>query len=274
MTRTRVIAALIMAPAAICAILLLPSAWLAALSAIVFLTGLWEWLKLSGVADSLQRTVLLTLNVLLMVLLVWGDAGSLVLLQLTTLVGIGGWLLAAAWLRHYEFGAVPTPASRICKLVAGTLAIVPAWTALLVLHADPHNGPRWLLTALTIVWAADSGAYFAGKHWGRRKLAPRISPNKTWAGVGGGLVAGLLAALLFGWIAGVALPKVPALLLTAAVTVAASVLGDLFESLVKRHAGAKDSSHLIPGHGGVLDRVDGVLAALPVFAIVKEILGF
>lgn len=274
MTRTRVIAALIMAPLAICAILLLPSAWLAALSAAVFLTGLWEWLKLAGITDSLQRTVLLTLNVLLMALLVWSDAGTLALLQITTLVGIGWWLLAAWWLRHYDFGSTPSALVRACKLGAATLAIVPAWTALLLLHVDPDNGPRWLLTALTIVWAADSGAYFAGKRWGRRKLAPRISPNKTWAGVGGGLVAGLVAALLFGWIAGITPVRVPALLLVATLTVAASILGDLFESLIKRHAGAKDSSHLIPGHGGVLDRVDGVLAALPVFAIGKEILGF
>jgi len=160
------------------------------------------------------------------------------------------------------------------KLAAGTLAIVPAWAALVLVHHGEPNGHRWLLTALAIVWAADSGAYFAGRAFGRRKLAPRISPNKTVEGLLGGLAAGLVVALGFGWLAGVAAADIGWLLLVAALAVLASVLGDLFESLLKRHAGAKDSGSVIPGHGGVLDRIDGVLAALPVFALGKEIFGF
>lgn len=99
MTKTRVIAALIMAPLAICAIVLLPTQWLAALAAVLFLTGLWEWLKLSGIDDSLPRTVLLMLNLLLMVLMVWASAGSMVLFQIASLVGVAWWLLALLWLR-------------------------------------------------------------------------------------------------------------------------------------------------------------------------------
>lgn len=273
MTKTRVIAALIMAPAAILAILLLPSQWLAAAAALVFLTGLWEWLKLSGV-DGLPRTTLLALNLILMVLLVWASAGSLVLFQLAALIGVGAWALALVWLRFFNYGANANSGARMLKLAAATLAIVPAWASLVLIHAGESHGNRWLLTALVIVWAADSGAYFAGRRFGRHKLAPRISPNKTLEGVAGGLVAGLLAAGLFGWIAGVELSNVGWLMLVATITVLASVLGDLFESLLKRHAGAKDSGTLIPGHGGVLDRIDGVLAALPVFALGKEIFGF
>jgi len=273
MTRTRVIAALIMAPLAICAILLLPTQWLAALAAIVFLTGLWEWLKLSGVDDSLPRTVLLVLNLGLMVLLVWASGSSLVLFQLASLAGVAWWLLALLWLRFFQFGADHGSYARALKLAAGSLAIVPAWAALVLIHAEPPFGHRWLLTALAIVWAADSGAYFAGRHFGRHKLAPRISPNKTLEGLFGGMVAGLLAAAALGSLAGATLAQMPALLGVAAVTVLASVLGDLFESLLKRQAGAKDSGNVIPGHGGVLDRIDGVLAALPVFVLGKEILG-
>ena len=274
MTKTRVIAALIMAPAAICAILLLPTQWLAAAAALVFLTGLWEWLRLAGV-DGLPRTTLLALNLLLMVLLVWASVDqNLVLFQLATLVGVGAWLLALVWLKFFGFGADHSAASRMLKLAAATLAIIPAWAALVLIHATGDYGNRWLLTALTIVWAADSGAYFAGRAFGKHKLAPRISPNKTIEGVAGGLVAGLAAAGFFGWLAGVQVSQVGALMLVAAITVFASVVGDLFESLLKRQAGAKDSGTLIPGHGGVLDRIDGVLAALPVFALGKEILGF
>ena len=176
MTKTRVIAALIMAPVAICAILFLPTQWLAAAAALVFLIGLWEWLKLTGV-DGLPRTVLVVLNLLLMVLLVWASAGSMVLFQLATLVGVGFWLLALLWLRFFDFGAHEESSARMLKLAASTLAIIPAWAALVLIHASAPNGNLWLLTALTLVWAADSGAYFAGRTFGKHKLAPRISPN-------------------------------------------------------------------------------------------------
>jgi len=289
MTRTRVIAALIMAPAAIAAILLLPTPWLAALGALVMLGGLWEWLKLAGVEDSLARTVLVLLNLALMVLLVWasrGDGGfSPVLFQIATLAGSVGWLAALLWLWRPGFTADHRAWTPAFKLAAGTLAIVPAWCALCLIHSDNFaelaaapaidaSGHRWLLAALALVWAADSGAYFAGRRFGRHKLAPTISPNKTIEGAVGGLVAGVAVALAFGTFAGAGVAQLPALSLVAVVTVLASIVGDLIESLLKRQAGVKDSGTLIPGHGGVLDRIDGVLAALPVFAIGKDMLGF
>lgn len=273
MTSTRVIAALIMAPLAIAGILLLPTNWLAAAAAMVFLTGLWEWLRLAGI-DGLPRTILLALNLLLMVLMVWADAGNGALYPLAALIGIAGWVLALGWLRFPGAGAGNESGGRIAKLLAGSWAVIPAWAALVLLHMGSDNGPRWLLAALATVWAADTGAYFAGRAFGRHKLAPTISPNKTWEGVAGGMLGGVAAAIGFGLLAGISATQLPWLAVVALVTTLVSVEGDLVESLLKRQAGAKDSGTLIPGHGGVLDRIDGVLAALPVFAIGKEIAGF
>lgn len=279
MTRTRVIAALLMAPLAILAILFLPTPWMAALAAVVFLAGLWEWLKLAEVDDTLHRTILLLLNLLLMVLMVWAAQGSFVLLQIVAVAGVGWWLLALLWLRFFHFASDHETWARVFKLAAGTLAVVPAWCALGLIHSSQPNGHIWLFVALAIVWAADSGAYFAGRHFGGRwfagrKLAPRISPNKTLEGLLGGLAAGMLVAAAGALLAGAGMAQLPGVLLVAVFTVLFSVVGDLFESLLKRHVGAKDSGDVIPGHGGVLDRIDGVLAALPIFVLGKEVFGF
>jgi phosphatidate cytidylyltransferase len=278
MTRTRVLAALAMTPIAIAAILLLPTPWMVALAAVVFLAGLWEWFRLADIDDTLARTVLLVVNMALMVAIVWGSRTSgglsFVLLQIMMVIGVAWWLAAMLWLRHFDFASNHETHARVFKLAAGTLAIVPAWCALAVLHGSAPNGHRWLFVALAIVWAADSGAYFAGRRFGKRKLAPRTSPNKTVEGLLGGVACGLVVALAFAPFAGATLRQLPAVGLVAIVAVLFSVVGDLFESLLKRHVGAKDSGDLIPGHGGVLDRIDGVVAALPVFALGKALMGF
>jgi phosphatidate cytidylyltransferase len=274
MTRIRILAALVMAPAAIAAVLLLPTPWLMLLVAILFLAALWEWFGLAEVDDSLARSALLVLNLLLMVALVWGTGGTgatLVLFKLAVVVGVVWWLLAMLWLVNYDFASDHDTNARVFKLAAGTLAVVPAWCALALLHND---GPGWLLLALMVVWATDTGAYFAGRAFGKRKLAPRISPNKTVAGLVGGAALGVLVATIGGWILGTPATALPLVALVALLAVLFSVVGDLFESLLKRHVGAKDSGNLIPGHGGIMDRADSVLAALPVFALGKIWLGF
>lgn len=283
MTKTRLLAALIMAPVAIAAILLLPTPWIVALTAVVFLAGLWEWFELAEIEDTLARTVLLVAHLALMVAIVWASrsaAGySFVLFQLASVIGVAWWLVALLWLRHYEFASNHEPWARLFKLAAGALAVIPAWCALAWIHYPEPNGHVWLFTALAIVWAADSAAYFAGRHFGGtlfkgRKLAPRVSPNKTYEGLLGGVLAGVLIGICGALLAGASGAQLPMVAVTALLATLASVVGDLFESLLKRHAGVKDSGHLIPGHGGILDRIDGVLAALPVFAMGKAMFGF
>ena len=179
MTRTRLLAALVMAPLAIAAILLLPTPWLVALAAVLFLIGLWEWFDLAEIDDTLSRTVLLVANLALMVALVWASRSSvgytLVLFQLVTVVGVVWWLVALLWLGRYDFACDHDTHARVFKLAAGALAMIPAWCALAWIHASQPNGHRWLLTSLVIVWAADSGAYFAG-----RKLGGVSSQAASW----------------------------------------------------------------------------------------------
>jgi phosphatidate cytidylyltransferase len=278
MTRTRLLAALFMTPIAIAAVLLLPTAWLVAACAVLFLAGLWEWFRLAEIDDTLHRTILLVLNLALMVAIVWasrsGDGYSYVLFQIAMVIGVIWWLLAMLWLKHYEFASDHDTHARAFKLAAGTLAVVPAWAALALIHASQPNGHRWLLLALLVIWATDTGAYFVGRYFGRRKLSPRISPNKTVEGLFGGILAALAVALVGAPLAGASTAQLPAVALVVLATVGFSVVGDLYESLLKRHVGAKDSGDLIPGHGGVLDRIDSVLAALPVFALGKAWFGF
>lgn len=274
MTRTRILAALVMAPLAIAAVLLLPTPWLMLLVAIMFLAALWEWFGLAEIEDSLARSALLVLNLMLMVALVWGTGGTaatLVLFKLAVVVGVVWWLLAMLWLVHYDFASDHDTHARVFKLAAATLAVVPAWCGLALLHND---GPGWLLLALMVVWGTDTGAYFAGRAFGKRKLAPRISPNKTVAGLVGGAVLGVLVAVVGAWVLDTPGAQLPMVALVGLLTVLFSVVGDLYESLLKRHVDVKDSGNLIPGHGGLMDRMDSVLAALPVFALGKIWLGF
>ncbi len=287
MTRTRLLAALVMAPLAIAAILLLPTPWMMVLAAVIFLAGLWEWFDLAEIEDALARTVLLVAHLAMMVAIVWASRSSagptLVLFKMASVIGVVWWLLALLWLGRFRFGSDHDTHARVFKLAAGALSIIPAWCALAWLHASDASssllpgipkGHLWLLAALAIVWAADTGAYFSGRKFGRHKLAPNISPNKTIEGMVGGMVAGVVVGVTLGFCAGAGVSQLPAVALVALVAVCFSVIGDLFESLLKRHAGVKDSGHLIPGHGGILDRVDGVVAALPVFAVGKALLGF
>jgi phosphatidate cytidylyltransferase len=150
----------------------------------------------------------------------------------------------------------------------GALVILPTWAAMVALHAVS----TWLmLAAMALVWVADVSAYFAGRTFGRHKLAPTISPGKTWEGVAGAVVGVLIyggSVFTFTPLAGSLPLATPLLVLLLMLLTAVSVMGDLFESLLKRQAGIKDSSNLLPGHGGVLDRIDALTSTLPLAALI------
>jgi phosphatidate cytidylyltransferase len=267
----RTLTALVLAPLVILLILLSSTAVFALIAAAAFLVALWEWAQLSGLKNQSARIGLLVAATIVFALLWYGHAG--ITTSLLLIAGVAWWLLACLWLRHFAFGAAPTAENRALKLLAGAFVLFPAWIALVSIHAREPYGHSWTLLALVIVWAADIGAYFSGRTFGKRKLAPQISPGKTWAGAYGALVAGVVVTLLGGWLLDVRGVQLLGLALLALLTVAASIVGDLIESLMKRHAQVKDSGTIIPGHGGLMDRLDSVFAALPVFATGMLLLG-
>lgn len=270
MLKQRTLTALVLAPIAVAIILLLPTAVVGAIIAVLLLLALWEWARLAGLPSRPLRVALLAANAVLLALLwrlreqpaAWWVIGA----------GVAWWLLALVWLRHHAYAAGPTRENAAIKLLAGEFALLPAWLALLEIHGDPARGHAWALLALVLVWAADITAYFAGKRFGTTKLAPRISPNKTTAGAWGALGGAIVVALVGGWLLDQRGAALAALVALALVTVAASIAGDLYESLLKRQANVKDSGAMFPGHGGLLDRLDSLLAAVPVFAAGKALL--
>ena len=269
--KQRVITALLLTPIAIGLILFAPSALFGVVIAALCLLASWEWTRMSGMRSRPLRAVLIALCALAMLGLWWLAEEALG----WTVIALGSvwWVLALVWLTHFSFGAAPTRGNVALKLAAGALSVLPAWTAMMALHGSQPSPHTWALYALMLVWAADTFAYLSGRRWGTTKLAPAISPGKTLAGVYGALVGSGIVALIGGWWLGVRGAGLIGLVALALIAVCFSVVGDLFESLIKRHCNVKDSGTLFPGHGGAYDRLDGVFAALPVFALGKHLLG-
>lgn len=258
MLRQRIITALLLAPLALLVILWVPHQVTMAVFALLVLAGAWEWAAFPGLNSMPARSAyVVAIGVALAACWVADGALNVWLLN----AAIVWWLIAFLWIVF-----LPTRMNRALGVIAGFVVLVPAWVALVALH---EREPDLVLFVLLLVVAADVGAYFGGRKFGRHKLAPQVSPGKTWEGVAGGFVAATLMAF-----AGVAWFKVSMVpfLAVCAVVVVASIVGDLTESLFKRHAGLKDSGSLLPGHGGVLDRVDSVTAAAPVFLVSLEVL--
>lgn len=259
MLKQRIITALLLAPLALLVILWVPHLLAIGVLALLVLAGAWEWAAFAGfVAAPKRAAYVAAIGIALAACWVAGPQ------QLDWILLVAGvwWVVALCWILF-----LPSSMSRPAALLAGFLVLVPAWVALSWLHAI---NPHWVLFVLLLVVAADVGAYFGGRSFGRHKLAPRVSPGKTWEGVAGGLVVAALMALAgVEWFDVAAVP----FLAVCAITVLASIVGDLTESLFKRHAGLKDSGNLLPGHGGVLDRVDSVTAAAPVFLLGVKFLG-
>ncbi len=259
MLKTRFITAVISLVILGAVLFVLPPALAKLVIAVLVLAGAWEWSGFLGMAADISRYLyVLLIGVLMATVIFVIPTQSDLVLQIACV----WWCVAFVWTFFF-----PTPIPIAIRWLAGVIVLVPLFVALLALYSV---SPQFLLFALLIVWVADMGAYFAGKQFGRVKLAPSISPGKTWEGVFGGLVMVAILTVLWARYADMNL----GVLLPFCLAVGAlSVVGDLTVSMFKRTAGVKDSGKLFPGHGGVLDRVDSVSAAAPLFALGLNWLG-
>lgn len=273
MLKTRIITALILAPIAIGGIFFLPPLGFALFTGAIITLGAWEWANMCGIEGQAGR-------------IGYGALTAAILYGLLNVPAVAVLWLALAWwfvcfllVRRYpsgsgNWGTLPV------RALMGLFVLVPAWVGLNHLrtgefqYGDINDNLLLILYVFCVVWVADIGAYFAGRAFGKTKLAPRVSPGKSWAGVWGGLAAVGVFALIISRVASASAEDTLFLVIATLATGLVSVLGDLLESMLKRFRGIKDSSHLLPGHGGIMDRIDSLTAAIPVFALIITQLGW
>ena len=259
MLLSRILTALVLAPIALAGVFLLSPGWFALVFGSAAALACYEWANLLHLHKIWQKLVYVAVYGGLAGAFYFAETGYALALYL----GAGVWMFAVLGVLLFPKGT-DIYRQRVLMALLGWAIFVAAWSGLVVIRAAPQ-GSFWLLWLFVLVWGADIGAYFAGRAFGKRKLAPAVSPGKTWEGaIGGFLLAGTLCAV------GAVLLQADLSLwlpLTAGL-IMLSVFGDLFESVMKRSSGVKDSGTLLPGHGGVLDRIDSLLAVLPVFALI------
>ncbi|MEL0611749.1 phosphatidate cytidylyltransferase [Marinomonas arenicola] len=262
----RILSAIVMVVLFVCAVFVLEkTGFMLAMGGVVLLAG-WEWARLSGVKAAFSR-VAFALLVGALCFLTYQQGFQQHILYAAPVL----WLMALYWVVSYP--SMKGWRYQSGRLLFGLLILITTWASLVVLKQS-NNFVVWVLLLMGLIWGADSGAYFSGKAFGKNKLAPHVSPGKSWEGVIGGLVFTQIGLVVFSYMVHFSLVQWLVLAAIGLLTVAVSVLGDLTESLFKRHESLKDSSRLIPGHGGVMDRVDSLTAAAPVFVLLLSVFGW
>ncbi|GJH42371.1 phosphatidate cytidylyltransferase [Pasteurella canis] len=281
MLKERVLSAIILIAIVFVALFFFSPFYLALAVGTVVVLGVWEWSQFLHFKLPFWRLGMTGVAAAFLFLWIYGEShylnagrvfeGYISLMLFSSVIW---WGIALSLVVTYPKSAVSWGKNKLLQVIFAFFTLVPFLVGVLRLRldhyvTDQYHGLVLLLYVFILVWSADSGAYFAGRQFGKNKLAPKVSPGKSWEGVFGGLLtAGLLATVFIQFTQQNLLSNVstPAFILLSVATVAVSILGDLTESMFKRESGIKDSSQLIPGHGGILDRIDSLTAAVPFFA--------
>ena len=262
MLKTRLITALLLVPLVFWGVLGLSNPWFAAVLGVIMLGGVWELTNLCGLKTPLSR-LLPMLFIAVALPFLYTQIHSVWVTWLVQALAVW-WVLVLLVLLSGQLTLKRKDAFRPLMLGTGMLVLCGVWLALVRLHGLDVHGPKLMMFFLLLIWVADSGACFSGKAFGKRKLAPHISPGKSIEGVVGALLGGAFCALILGYLGWLNI-STPLLVMLCVSTVLISVSGDLWESVLKRERGVKDSGNILPGHGGVLDRIDSQIAAGPFF---------
>lgn len=272
MLKQRLLTAFILIPLVIWGILGLSTHYLSLALTAILAVAAWEWSALMGLRDTFSRVAyVLVQGTLLPFAMQFFEAMPFVVLGVALL----WWFVAMVWLGTSDGEVVPAGVGEVVlQGLVGILVLQPMWIALVTVHANGVLGAQLLLYLLIIVSGADSGAYMFGRLWGKNRLAAKISPGKTWEGVYGAIAATLLFSGAGVWWFGLKGTMIVGFVLLSVATVMFSIVGDLWESLLKRRRDLKDSGNILPGHGGILDRLDSLTAAAPVFCLGMMLQGF
>ena len=262
MLKTRILTAIVLATLVVAGLFYLPPILIGMILGTFLIVGAWECSRLLGWTQLAARAAyVFSIALAAVAVWQWNVSGGLFAPLLIT--GVAWWSMAACFVVAAQCQRLGRGIALASNPLVGGIVLLPAWSAIVWLV---HNDPAMLLVLFLLIWTADAAAYFVGKRWGRRRLALHVSPGKTWEGVAGGLGFGGVVALAASQWMVFSTPAQIGFIVTGLFTIAASVVGDLFVSMLKRHAGMKDSGRILPGHGGVMDRIDGLVAAAPVFA--------
>lgn len=261
MLKYRVLTALVLIPLTLAVLFYAPPPAFCILTALISLGAAWEWTNLMQLKSNTARW--LYLGIMLIFMIYTAIAIAIPYLLLFSFIW---WMFTIYLIYFYPRKAKWWHKNVIYRGLMGIFVIIPCWAAINFIRIQ-DDGVYALLYLFVLIWGADSAAYFIGKKWGRTKLAPAVSPGKTLQGLIGAIVASIIIAILAAWLG--KLPKETWAwgLFLSLLTVLFSIVGDLFESMLKREAGLKDSGKLLPGHGGLLDRIDSLTAAAPIFAL-------
>ena len=263
MLKYRLLSAFLMGPLILWAIYALPENLFSVFALVLVAIGAWEWSAFAGWLKPMQRSLFFAVNIFVFVCVLFFENTTLNLTVI--IISLLWWLICIPLLISFPFKSSNILNNRLVKSFVGMLLLLATFISMVLIRKDASYGAEFVLYLILIIWFADSGAYFAGRSLGKNKLIPNVSPGKTWEGVAGAIAVTLITSVFAIDILNIHSTQSITFILITFVVVVYSIVGDLSESMFKRMANIKDSGNLIPGHGGMLDRIDSLMSALPVF---------